>query len=204
MQAPIATRHSLLSRLKDWEDAESWRQFFETYWRLIYAFALKCGLTETEAQEVVQETTISIADNIRRCRYNRDRGTFKNWLMQITRCRIADQLRKRDRAFATHARRDSNADTATIDGVPDPKSLNVDQQWERDWQENIIAAALDRLRASVPVKQFQAFDLFVTRKWPAAKVAETVGMSVAHVYLAKLRLMRRLKAEVTRLEREVV
>ena len=50
----IPTRQSLLARLKDWEDQASWREFFDTYWRLIHAVALKAGLNEVEAQEVVR------------------------------------------------------------------------------------------------------------------------------------------------------
>src|SRR4030095_11954380 len=57
----IPTRRRLLSRLRDWDDQESWQDFFNTYWRLIYEVALKAKLSETEAQEVVQETVISVA-----------------------------------------------------------------------------------------------------------------------------------------------
>ena len=54
----IPKRKSLLGRLKDFEDNESWRDFFNTYWRLIYGFATQRGLNHEEAQEVVQETIV--------------------------------------------------------------------------------------------------------------------------------------------------
>ena len=57
----IPTRHSLLNRLKDWRDEASWREFFETYWELIYNVARKAGLNDAEAQDVVQETVIAVA-----------------------------------------------------------------------------------------------------------------------------------------------
>ena len=57
----FSTRYSLLSRLQDWEDAESWKDFFETYSRLICSVAAKAGLTEAEAKDVLQETTLSVA-----------------------------------------------------------------------------------------------------------------------------------------------
>jgi RNA polymerase sigma-70 factor (ECF subfamily) len=60
-QVSIPTRQSLLARLKDWGDQESWREFFDTYWRLIHATARRAGLTEIEAQEVVQEVMIAVA-----------------------------------------------------------------------------------------------------------------------------------------------
>src|SRR6266850_763402 len=91
----LPTRYSLLSRLHNWDDQESWKDFFDTYWRLIYGLALKSGLTEEEAQDTVQETVISVAKHIEK--FNRDpaKGSFKGWLRNIIRWRIADQLKKR-------------------------------------------------------------------------------------------------------------
>ncbi len=95
---PIPTRYSLLSRLENWEDWGSWKEFFDTYWQLIYSTAIKSGLTETEAQDVVQETIICVAKDINKFKRDRERGSFKGWLRNLTRWRIADQLRKRVRA----------------------------------------------------------------------------------------------------------
>ena len=91
----IPTRQSLLVRLKNWEDQASWKDFFETYWRLIYGAALKAGLTETEAQEVVQETVITVAKGLRKSELDPARGSFKGWLLHTTRWKIADQFRTR-------------------------------------------------------------------------------------------------------------
>ena len=92
----IPTRYSLLSRLQNWDDQESWKNFFDTYWRLIYSIALKSGLTEAEAQDVVQETIICVARDINKFKRDRQFGSFKGWLRNLTRWRIADQLRKRE------------------------------------------------------------------------------------------------------------
>lgn len=81
----IPTRQSLLSRLKDWEDSDSWREFFQTYWHLIYNVAVKAGLTDAEAQEVVQETLIAVAKKMPNFRYDPAVDSFKGWLLQITR-----------------------------------------------------------------------------------------------------------------------
>ena len=59
-QTSLATRRSLLSRLKESNAEESWREFLDTYWRLIYTTALGAGLTDAEAQEVVQETVLTV------------------------------------------------------------------------------------------------------------------------------------------------
>src|SRR5262245_50851089 len=91
----LPTRQSLLSRLRNWDDQESWREFFDMYWRLIHGLAMKCGLTDSEAQDVVQETMLSVAKQMPGFKYDPALGSFKGWLLQITRRRIVDQMRKR-------------------------------------------------------------------------------------------------------------
>src|SRR6185295_19341664 len=91
----IPTRQSLLSRLKDWGDQESWKEFFDTYWKLIYSAALKSGLTDAEAQDVVQETVLSVAKKMPDFTYDPAVGSFKRWLLQLTGWRIYRQLQKR-------------------------------------------------------------------------------------------------------------
>ena len=93
----IPTRATLLHRLKDWRDNPSWQDFFDTYWKLIYGVAIKYGLNETEAQDAVQETMISVAKHMPTFEYDRSVGSFKAWLLNMTRWRITDQLRKRGR-----------------------------------------------------------------------------------------------------------
>src|SRR5258705_5904182 len=95
----IPTRKSLLGRLKDWNDQESWKVFFDTYWRLIYSAAMKAGLSDVEAQDVVQETVISVFKSMPGFDYDPGKGSFKSWLLRLTSWRIVDQLRKRQRGI---------------------------------------------------------------------------------------------------------
>ena len=78
----IPTRQSLLTRLKSWDDQESWREFFDTYWNLIYGLALKSGLTEAEAQDAVQETLVAVARKMPGFNYDPAIGSFKSWLFE--------------------------------------------------------------------------------------------------------------------------
>src|SRR5881397_1239133 len=89
----IPTRQSLLSRLKNWDDRESWNDFFTTYWKLIFITARKSGLTQAEAEDVVQETVICVCKRIPKFKYDRRTGTFKSWLLRLTYWRIQDQFR---------------------------------------------------------------------------------------------------------------
>jgi hypothetical protein len=75
-QELIPTRWTLIQRLKRWDDQESWRDFFDTYWKLIYGTALKAGLPAVEAQEVVQETVISVSRNIADFKASPEGGSF--------------------------------------------------------------------------------------------------------------------------------
>src|SRR4051794_22798446 len=131
----LATRRSLVERLGDWNDRKRWQQFFDSYWRLIHGTARKAGLTEAEAQEVVQETLITVAKKIEQLKYDPEIGSFKGWLLNITRWRIADQFRKRkpevQRAGPT--RRADDAGTATIERVADPAALDLDAVWDDEW-----------------------------------------------------------------------
>ena len=134
-----ATRHSLVERLVDWEDQRNWQDFFETYWRLIYGVARKSGLSDAEAQDVVQETVLTVAKNI--TKYERTAGSFKSWLLHTTRWRIADQFRKRSPADRPpHLAGDSERATAPIDRVPD--GFDLEAAWNEEWQSNVLAAAL--------------------------------------------------------------
>src|SRR5271169_5801506 len=117
----IPTRHSLLRRMKNSGDQASWQDFFSTYWKLIYGVAVKAGLSDAEAQDVVQETIMTVARKIKEFETNPDRGSFKSWLMQITRWRIADQFRRRP-PLAAHlgTRADETTRTPTIERIADP------------------------------------------------------------------------------------
>ena len=85
----LVTRQSLVERLADWGDQQRWQEFFDLYSRLIYGVARRAGLTEVEAQEAVQETVLSVAKNV--TKYNPAAGSFKGWLLQLTRWRIAEK-----------------------------------------------------------------------------------------------------------------
>jgi RNA polymerase sigma-70 factor (ECF subfamily) len=197
----LATRRSLVERLANWDDQRRWQEFFDTYWKLIYSTARKSGLTDAEAQEVVQETVITIAKKIDKLKYDPALGSFKGWLLQITRWRIADQFRKRQPGSAKSARASDDRLTATIERVPDSHVVDLEAVWEKEWQENLFEGALERVKKKLDPKQFQIFDCYVRKEWPAQKVAEQLRVSVGQVYLARHRVGALLKKEIKALEK---
>jgi RNA polymerase sigma-70 factor (ECF subfamily) len=199
----LPTRRSLLSRLKDWDDQESWRDFFNTYWKLIYSAAIKAGLTDAEAQEVVQETIITVAKKMKAFKYDPSLGSFKGWLLNTTRWRIADQLRLRQQAAQPNERRaPATTSTDAIERIPGDAGIDLDAVWEEEWQKNLMDAALQRVKRQVSPQQYQLFDLYVFKNWPVRKIAKTFGVSASRVYLAKHRISRLLKKEVKYLEKQ--
>ena len=207
----IPTRQSLLARLKDPGDQKSWREFFEAYWRLIHVTALKAGLTEVEAQEVVQEVMIAAAKKMPEFTYEPGKDSLKGWLLGVTRWKVADQFRKREKAALTSAlshpmgegvRRasesanDDTARTATVERVPDPASLNLDAIWEGEWRENLLRAALERVKQTVNPAHYEMYHLHVVQGLTPRETARALGVSTAAVYLARHRVGRRLKKEM--------
>jgi RNA polymerase sigma-70 factor (ECF subfamily) len=199
----IPTRKSLLSRLKHWDDDSSWRDFFNTYWKLIYAVAIKAGLTHTEAQDVVQETVLAVARSIGRFHYDPAVCSFKSWLMQVTRSKIANQFHKRQKHPAPpEPATETGRSTPLLERLPDPSSQVLDSVWEVEWQKNLMDAAIHKVKRRVPIEQYQIFDFYVLKKWPARKVAQTLSVSVGRVYLAGHRVSRLIKQEVELLEKK--
>jgi RNA polymerase sigma factor (sigma-70 family) len=200
---PIPTRYTLLSRLEDRGDQDSWRDFFNIYWRLIYSVALKSGLTETEAQEVVQETVISVARDIDKFKRDRALGSFKGWLRNIIRWRIGDQLRKRTCALrADDSKVVGDLPWPNVAGIPDPAGEAAESVWDEEWQANLLKAALGTIKRSVREEHYQIFDLYVLRQTPVRDVARALGVNVGLVYLVKYRISALLKKEVRRLEKQ--
>jgi len=197
----IPTRQSLLSRLKDWGDQDSWKTFFDTYWKLIYGMAFNAGLTDAEAQDVVQETIISVMKSMPRFGYDADKGSFKTWLLRLTSWRIMDQLRKRQRGIRVpHAANRTSTRTATLDRVADPISLKLEATWDQAWEENLMDAAIERVKKKVDSKQYQMFDLYVFKDWPVSKIARTLRVNPGKVYLAKHRINNLIKKEIACLQ----
>ena len=199
-----ATRQSLITRLKNWDDQESWREFFQTYWKLIYSVALKSGLTDSEAEDVVQETVLTVAKTMPGYRYEREKCRFKTRLMRLTRMRIVDQLRKRSPDFQRRGlRSESGTSTATIERIADSASTGLDLMWDEEWKKNLVDAAMERVKRRVKPRQYQIFYLSAVKDLGASQVARALGVSLPQVYLAKHRVASMVRKEARQLEEEM-
>ena len=201
----LPTRQSLLVRLKNWDDSASWQEFFDRYSKLIYGVAIKAGLSDAEAQEVVQETMVSVSKKMPEFKYDPSIGSFKGWLLHMTHWRINDQLRKRKRdAVLMRSRETATKRTATLEKIPDPAGAGLDEIWEEEWEKNITEMAMDRVKTQVSPKQYQIFNLYVMKKWPMNKISEALGVNMGQIYLAKHRVGGVLKREIKQLESRMI
>src|SRR6266404_1255145 len=195
----IATRASLLDRLKDRENQASWQEFFDTYWQLIFRVAKKAVLTDSEAQDVVQETVISVSNKLPGFTYDPKVCSFKTWMLRLTRWRVIDTFRKRLPQNAAAEDADGTA-ISPLERIPDESSLNLDAVWEEEWKKSLFAAALQRVKPAINPEHYQIFDLYALRQLPVSQVAEIMGVSAARIYLVKHRVAALVKREIRELE----
>lgn len=199
------TRRSLIERLENWQDQKTWDEFYRTYWRLIYSVAIKMGLRQDEAWDVVQETTLSIAKQTKKKMYDPEQGSFKVWLWNMTKWRIQDQFRKRKKDSAMHPDSFNDEDNREdwVQRIADENnSQSLENIWDAEWKKNLFNAALENIKLKVSPRQFQIFDCYVLKEWDARKVMEHLGVSLTQVYLAKHRVGSALKKELKALAEE--
>lgn len=199
----LPTRQSLLSRLRDWQDQDGWREFFDTYWRLIYRVTRQAGLDDASAQDVVQNTFIYLARRMPKFHYDRSRGSFKAWLRRVTRSRISVFRRRAEAKEPPLPELSLEDDDVPVwESIPDPAADATDEIWQREWEDNLVKAALRRISPKVSAQQLMIFELAALGEVPLRQVARKLGVSLMQVYLARHRVGKLFKAEVAWLRRQ--
>jgi RNA polymerase sigma-70 factor (ECF subfamily) len=198
----IPTRRSLLERLKNLEDDASWKDFFETYWKLIYSVALKAGLRSADAEDVVQETVITVAKTITNYKYD-PHITFKGWLHYLVRRRVVDCFRRQHRrpVLFDDVNPRENGNESQFEQVANPGVAVLDAVWEEEWQKNLVEAALERLKTRVKMQHYQIFYLHVIKNQSVAQVARAMNVSPATVYVIRHRLKKLFEKAVVQVQK---
>lgn len=200
----LRTRPTLLFRVQQSQDPVAWEEFHRLYRRLIHGRARRSGLSHADAEDVAQDVFQRVAESIKDFDLNPDRGSFRGWLMKLTQWRIADKFESLNRqpkhSPSTHSPEDTLR-TATINRVPSPEA--EEDEWDREWQEHVLSAAIERLARQVKAKHFQVFDLYVRQQWPVLKVAAQLKVNPASVYVISHRLTKQLKEEVAKLQKQL-
>lgn len=196
MNDPQPTRASLLIRIRDQADREAWSQFVEIYAPLIYGFGRNRGLQDSDAADLTQDVLQSVAGAISRLDYDPRKGTFRSWLFTIVRNRLRNQLKAKAR------REQASGDSGVADRIEAEPSRedNWETTWQRDHQQRLFAWAASQVEAEVEPRTWQAFWKTTVDGEPGRAVAEELGMTLASVYLAKSRVMAKLRTLVREAE----
>ncbi len=182
------THTSLLIGLRDRNNDAVWSEFFARYHPLLVAFARRLGLSEQDAEDAAQETLMAFVSAYREGGYDRDKGRLRTWLFGIASHKARDVQRRRGRALVVG---DDSGTTGFLDRIPDDE--HASRIWDAEWQQAIVRKCLEEVRGQVQAKTFQAFELFALKGWPAERVGEHLGMTENAVWIAKNRVLSRLR-----------
>jgi RNA polymerase sigma factor (sigma-70 family) len=185
------TCEQLLNRLRDSADNESWREFYYIYWDLLFQTARRYGLDDASADEVVQDTLVTLSRTLKDFRYDPARGSFKCWLMNQIRWKVLD-FRKRQLPAC-----------ASLESSDGQMSVEVfESYWDDQWRKTLITVALHRLRKHVNPRLIQTFQTRVIQGRDVDATAALLRVSKTYVYLAVFRMNKLISKELERLKKE--
>lgn len=174
----------LLEGLKDPANARVWQEYVDRYRPLIVRYAQRLGVAAMDADDVAQQTLLTFCSAYRAGKYDRERGRLRTWLFTIAHSQIMN-WRRAGRARAVHAGSDLLANLPDAD---DSGAL-----WEEEWRDAVLRECLSRIRNEVSETTFEAFRRFVLEERSAKDVAAELGTSQNAVFLAKRRVLERVR-----------
>ncbi len=179
------TRPSLLLRVRDLSDAAAWGDFVEIYAPLVHRYALRRGLQDADAADIVQDVLREFARCVPRFEYDPAAGRFRGWLHTLTRRAVARQARQpAARPFPIGG----GEAGSPLERATDPADDAFAEQAARQVQGQVKEAT------------WQAFWLTAVEQISPAEVAGRLGISVGSVYVAKNRVLRRLRALIEQVD----
>lgn len=196
-QSP-ATRASLLVRIRDGNDTEAWRQFVQLYAELIYGFARKRGLQDADAADLMQDVLRAVASAARNLEYDPARGSFRSWLYTVTRNKLYNFLNGQRRQVR------ATGDSGTQRRLEEQSDPGEDGQsvWDREYERRLFSFAAERVRHEFREQTWRAFWHTAVDGRSAQQVGEALQMSPGAVYVAKSRVLARLRREIEQLQTE--
>lgn len=186
------TRASLLLRLQQPDDERAWQEFVEIYQPLIERLAVRFGLQPTDAEDVSQEVLTRVAKAIPDWEHDPDRGSFRGWLTRVTRNLTIEQFRMRARRPLT------NSESGQLERL----QFDADSIFQLEQQRELFGWAARKVREQFVPTTWQAFWLTAVEQRPPNEVAEQLGLSTGAVYIARSRVMARLRELIEQTEFE--
>ncbi len=194
-EAPL-TRVTLLARIRDGQNTDAWSEFVQLYGPVVYRFARNRGLQDADAADLMQDVLRSVARNAHRMEYDPKRGTFRGWLYTVTRNKIYNFLT----AQKNRPRGTGDADVQErLDATAAPEVEGPDEEWEKEYQRQISSHAMERVRGEFQDRTWQAFWETAVEGKAATEVGAGLKMTAGAVYVAKSRVLARLRDEVKKM-----
>lgn len=189
-QIDAETQASLILRIRDKDDQLAWKSFVDVYSPLIYGFCRMKGLQACDAADVSQEALIRIARAIRTFDYDRSRGLFRDWVAMIVHNEIRRHLR----------RNNATTELLTQQDIP---SDGVSPEWIEHFQRHIFETALERCKCHFAEETWDLFEHSWLKRHSVEQVATTFNVGVEKIYVARSRVLKRLKHEVAVLSDDI-
>lgn len=178
----LETSSSLLIKVRDQGDAESWREFVTIYEPLIIAYCRKRGLAHDDARDVAQDVFVRLLRALPTFELDRSRGRFRTWLRQVTYSAMTDPARgNRRRAAAEHAWGEQKVG-------PDDQAL-----WQRLFRRRVLDCVLQKVRANTTDRAWDCFERHLVLGKPAAVVAAELGTTEGAVFTASSRVLAQVR-----------
>ncbi|MDD5729195.1 MAG: sigma-70 family RNA polymerase sigma factor, partial [Victivallales bacterium] len=179
-------RQTLIRRLKNTADDAAWKEFYDFYRQLIQGWARGFGCSPEKADDVFQETMVSLLRNIPAFQYKPDKGSFRSYLKTIVRSRCYDLFRKESRYLAVGD--DAGRDAGT------PEDANIED--DVVWLDSLVRQALRRVYGKVDQLTYKSFCMYVLEACPVAEVSRKLGdLRIGTVYQQKSRMLKMLEKE---------
>lgn len=186
------TRSSLILRLKDPEDGAAWSEFLTFYRPVMLRMARRRGVQDADAEDLAQRVLLAVAEKVAGWKPHSQETRFRNWLGRITRNAILNELSrsKPDRAAG------AGMQDGILDHVPDRNELSAVLVFEARRRAAVMAAAA--IEHEFSETTWAMFHQTAIEGRPAKEVAESLGRSVGAVYIARCRVMQRMKETIER------
>lgn len=191
-----STRASLLVRIRDSNDTEAWAQFNRIYGPLIFRFARRHGFQDSDAADLTQDVLRQVCNKIDQFNYDRELGRFRGWLLTVARFTVARMRR------ASSKLPGGTGDTETIrrlERIPDD-SESLEDYWNLEYDKSLFQWAAEQVRDQVHETTWDAFRLTAVEGKRPAEVAEQLGISIGSVYVARNRVLNRLKQQISEID----
>jgi RNA polymerase sigma-70 factor (ECF subfamily) len=196
LEAPT-TRSSLLARIRDLQDREAWNQFVELYAPLVYQFARRRRLQDADAADLTQDVLRAVAGAADRLSYDLRRGSFRSWLYAVARHKLCDLLARRERPGRGSG---DPAEHEQLERQPAPEDEAA--QWDREYERRLFTWAAERVRGEFRGPTWEAFWLTAVEGKGAQEAAGALGISAGAVYIARSRVLARLRKHIQELQVE--